>query len=147
LPEIEPGNNGTSTTETDKDLEVPVPQEFDGVTCTIPDVGPTITETELVPCPEAIDQSAGNNQLKETPDISETLKVRVLPKQQIVLPDIRLGCDGIANTKTFCEIAVPFPQTFEGVTNITPEFIPDITDIKFVPCPAVITHPDGNTQV
>ena len=43
--------------------------------------------------------------------------------------------------------ALPLPQLFDGTTVTFPLFPPTVTVMEFVPCPEVITEPDGTVQV
>ena len=56
---MEPGAEGATVTDIDKQLGLLVPQELLAVTHTLPPDVPTVTFTEVVPCPLLIVHPAG----------------------------------------------------------------------------------------
>ena len=63
VPVIAPGVAGALTGVTDKHPGALDPQPLFAVTQTLPVEAPTVTEIEVVPCPELIDHPKGTDQV------------------------------------------------------------------------------------
>jgi hypothetical protein len=61
-------------------------------------------------------------------------------------PVITLGWAGTAEAVTANVLAVPFPQAFDGTTEMFPEPVPTVTEMELVTPPPVCVQPAGNVH-
>jgi hypothetical protein len=66
----------------------------------------------------------------------------------MVFPDIAEGAVKVVIMATGAQLdEETIPQAFVAVTQTLPGPVPLVTEMEFVPCPLLITQPDGTVQM
>ena len=135
-------------TVVDKQAALLEPQLLSAVTHILPPAGPTVTPTEVVPCPLLIVHPAGTDHVYEVaPATAEIEYVSPAPAQTTAEPVIGPGAEGGGIMLMDKHVALLVPQALLAVTHILPPDEPDVTLTEVVPCPLTIVHPTGTVHV